>query len=431
MIHSAAIRLYDIAWRAAIPLLRLSARLKDGYNQRRLTSNLPPADLWIQAASGGEAYLAETLIRQLSPGRPTRILVTTNTRQGMEILGKISPPITAENPHCHITAAYCPFDRPALMEAAAAQVNPKLVVLLETEIWPGLLYALRARKCPVHIVNGRMRKNSLAGYRRFAGMLYKIRPESVLAISAADAARFAEIFGKDVVSVMPNIKFDRISFSQEANAVKKSPLIPAGIDFLVFGSIRREEEGNIKEMLKKIRHECRDAVIGLFPRHMHRIDHWRSVLNQVAPTAWRLRSEMAAPAKAGEIILWDTFGELAKAYASATAVFVGGSLAPLGGQNFLEPLTYGIVPVIGPSWENFSWVGDAIFRQGLVEKAANWQQAADRLIRQMRTPPDNERIIRTARAYISTRQGGTEQACRRIRPRLHPVSDQCHAKVSS
>lgn len=424
MVNSAAIRLYDAAWRLATPLLRANARLKDGYDQRRLKERLPAADLWIQAASGGEAYLAETLIRQLAPDGPMRILVTTNTRQGMEILHKT---VVGKTGNGEVLAAYFPFDRPTLMDEAVAQVRPRLVVLLETEIWPGLLHALKTRNCPVFIVNARMRQNSLARYRRFTETLYALRPDAILAISAEDASRFAAIFGNDIVSVMPNIKFDRIAFSAKPAAETETPLVSPDHAFLVLGSVRQEEEADVREMIIKIRRHCPDTVIGVFPRHMHRLGHWQVILDQIKPD-WRLRSEMQAPAAAGDIILWDTFGELSKAYASAAAVFVGGSLAPLGGQNFLEPLTYGIVPVIGPFWDNFTWVGETVFEHGLVEKVNNWQQAADRLIRHLQTPPDSGKHREAARRYIRNRQGGTEQACRLIRPRLRPVSESMQTK---
>jgi 3-deoxy-D-manno-octulosonic-acid transferase len=131
-----------------------------------------------------------------------------------------------------------------------------------------------------------------------------------------------------------------------------------------------------------------------------------------------LRSAAKPTIAGGTVVLWDTFGELSLAYQSAAAAFVGGSLAPLGGQNFLEPLVCGIRPVIGPSWENFTWVGPEIIRPGLVRIAADWQAAADLLVQDLQSPLARETVQKTALAYIRERQGGTALVCRAINEML-------------
>ena len=130
---------------------------------------------------------------------------------------------------------------------------------------------------------------------------------------------------------------------------------------------------------------------------------------------WRLRSELTKnTVDSGTIVLWDVFGELNHAYARANAVFVGGSLAPLGGQNFLEPLIFGIRPVIGPYWDNFAWVGDDVFSQKLVIKTQDWRTASAELIASLKYPETKETVQNAAIRYINERKGGTQQACRLI-----------------
>ena len=114
------------------------------------------------------------------------------------------------------------------------------------------------------------------------------------------------------------------------------------------------------------------------------------------------------------MILWDTFGELTLAYELSKAAFVGGSLAPLGGQNFLEALTCGVIPVIGPSWENFAWVGREIVEQGIVRNAADWKEVADILVEAVKKSPSHEKVREAALRYVKDRQGGTTCACRLI-----------------
>ena len=156
-----------------------------------------------------------------------------------------------------------------------------------------------------------------------------------------------------------------------------------------------------------------ETVIGLFPRHLHRIKSWQETLNQ-AGIRWSLRSEAKAPATAGTVIIWDTFGELMLAYKLCKSAFVGGSLAPLGGQNFLEALICGTRPVIGPSWENFIWVGTEIIDAGLLCIAGNWQEVAALLLKDMESSPPRDEIINRSLEYIKKRRGGAERACRAI-----------------
>jgi 3-deoxy-D-manno-octulosonic-acid transferase len=336
----------------------------------------------------------------------------------MDILEKAAKQISAGPSKITLLPGWCPFDKPGIMARAVSQVNPKLVVLLETEIWPGLLHALKQRRRPAWIINGRITERSLSRYKKGRILLDLLRPEGVLAVSEADAARFAELFGKEIVSEMPNIKFDRLPTARAPkNEAALFRLLPRESRFLVLGSVREQEEPRIENLIRRVHSRQPDAVIGLFPRHMHRLGHWENTLSHMG-AKWNFRSKLHSSVKPGQIILWDTFGELMDAYSLADAVFVGGSLAPLGGQNFLEPMVYGNRPVIGPFWDNFFWVSEEIFRQGLVLRENNWQDAAERLVDQLRNPPDREKIRRQAEEYITARRGGARKACRLIENHL-------------
>lgn len=412
-----AFGLYDFGWQLLLPILRAHPRLKDGYAARVFTDQPDkPADVWIQAASAGEAYLAVSLVKAMPPDRKVRFLVTTNTLQGMEILQKAVKDPVIRSSHPDIMLTFFPFDQPKIMDAAVRRIQPKVMVLLESELWPGLLSALRRNNCRILIINGRMTPKSAGRYRLLSGLLEKLAPDHVLAVSGEDAGRFAVLFGQDRVGVMPNIKFDGLETDDvfEESARRIQSFVPRNTDLLVFGSIRQEEESDIFRMIEKIQARFPDLVIGLFPRHMHRLKSWQQSLEKQGKK-WGFRSALVdAPAGPGMIVLWDTFGELNAAYAAATAVFVGGSLAPLGGQNFLEPMINGVVPVIGPSWENFLWIGEAVFSADLVRKTPHWRAAAAELIRLIENPLPREDVQRRATTYIRQRQGGTKQACELI-----------------
>ena len=405
------LRLYNIIWSIVLPILRLNKRLAEGYEQRTLQDHLPRADLWIQAASVGEAYLARELLEALEPDNPVRIHMTTNTRQGMEIVTGLINEIKTHKNILDISAAYFPFDKPALMEKAVRGIRPRTMVLLESEMWPGLMAALEKYGCKTLIINGRIRSKSLSRYLKWPTLWRAIKPHRVLAISDDDARRFARLFGNDRVAVMPNIKFDRFN-SPDDSISGQNPLeqiLPAEIPFIVLGSTRQEEEPQIEKIIKRVSQKSSGMIIGLFPRHLHRVEFWQAALDAMG-LDWVLRSQINQNVDAGTVILWDTFGELSQAYALAHTAFVGGSLAPLGGQNFLEPLSYGVLPVIGPSWENFAWVGEQIVTDGLVRVARDWEQVVEYLLQDLNTLPAHDSVRRRALEYIQDRKGGTARA---------------------
>ena len=410
-----AFRLYNLSWSCALPWLRRNHRLAEGFRQRTLKTGLPAANLWIQAASVGEAYLALELIRSLRTAKPLKILVTSNTSQGMEILTRNLSGPQLNNGRIQPQVGYFPFDKPAIMQTAVANIQPKVMVLLETEIWPGLLRSLKRYRCKILIVNGRITEKSLKRYLLWPSLWQKLRPDEVLAISHADAQRFSRLFGKAGVGVMSNIKFDRIAgvTSCGGDKNKLKAILPADNPFIVLASVRQEEEIPVKNIIQNVLRIRQETVVGLFPRHMHRIPYWQKMLRQTG-IGYSLRSKTERRISAGNVILWDTFGELLPAYRLAESAFVGGSLAPLGGQNFLEALVSGVIPIIGPWWDNFAWVGQEIIESGLLRVAGDWKQVVELLLKDLANPPSRKDVINAALQFIEARRGGTEEACRRI-----------------
>ncbi len=410
-----AFKAYDRVWAPALPGLRHHVKLRDGFGQRLLAEPFQrPADIWIQAASAGESHLATMLVERLIRDTNLRLLITTNTRQGMDILAAMAERLKPRLPPGNLQTRFFPFDRPTVMRRAVASFTPRLVVLLETELWPGLLYTLRQFGIPVIMVNARLQPRSLKGYRLWPALWRHLAPERILAISRPDAARLAHLFGTGSIECMPNMKFDRITLSPAQDTPHHADpwtcYLPPDAPFVVLGSIHREEEKAIVRMIDHLRRCQPDAIIGLFPRHMHRVEPLQRRLQAAAVPSCR-RSLIDGPITGGTVILGDIFGELARTYGAARAAFVGGSLAPLGGHNFLEPLLGGILPVIGPYRRAFEWVGTELFRDGLVQEAADWRQAARLLLKILHQPPPRETIRDRATRFCQRRRGGTAQAC--------------------
>lgn len=379
--------LYRGLWAAATPLVRRNRRLSQGFAERIALTGEPFEGteavgakngplIWVQAASGGEAALVRALVREAGTlpefvARSPRFFCTTWTAQGLKVLGKIVPPSGIS-----LLPRYIPLDNPALMRAAVALARPACVVLLETEIWPGLMAACRDADVPLLLLNARMTPKSLSGYRLLRPLLRDLRPNRILAISEDDAARFAEIFGPEGVAVMPNIKFDGAALTPPDGADPFAGLA-AGADpampRLALASVRQEEEEALQGILPRLL--AGGAAVAVAPRHMHRVDAWRKAL---APYGAVLRSEVLAGTAASSAgpLIWDTFGDLALLYAHVDAAFIGGSLAPLGGQNFLEAPALGTPALVGPYLSNFLWVGEEIFQTGTVERVADAEALA-------------------------------------------------------
>jgi 3-deoxy-D-manno-octulosonic-acid transferase len=301
------------------------------------------------------------------------------------------------------------------MEEAVRKVRPKVMILLEMEIWPGLIKALKEHGCEIFIINGRITEKSLKKYMKFPWLWNYLTPDNILAITKEDAERFRQLFAKSHIDIMPNIKFDRISF----NARPESKFAPLGDfindnnPFVVLASVRQEEEGDVEKIIKHIKAVYPSIVIGLFPRHKHRIRAWKELLRKKGYT-WELRSKVKSRVAGGTVILWDIFGELTAAYSIASSAFVGGSLRPLGGQNFLEAVSCGVVPVIGPHWNDFFWVGEEIFELGLAKQASGWKEVANIIVQSLNNLPSRDKTLKKCLMYIKEHQGGADMACRLI-----------------
>ncbi|MBU1003353.1 MAG: 3-deoxy-D-manno-octulosonic acid transferase [Proteobacteria bacterium] len=412
----ALLGVYNLLWLPALPVLYAAPRLREGFSKRMLCQGPDGfVDIWIQAASAGEAYLANELLLNLPKDSNLTVLITTMTRQGLGILEQTAWDLPQTHPQLTLHTSYFPFDAPSLMRKAMERFSPKCMVLLETEIWPGLLAACKEFDVPVAIVNARMNTSSLGGYLSARGLLRQLAPDRILAISEEAARRYALVFGAERVDTMPNIKFDRFPSAPEPtpeNSPVRAILGPKP-ECALFASVRHEEESDVLKALQLL-HEARPkTTLALFPRHMHRLDFWREALYKsgLRPV---LRSELNSPPPEGSIILWDAFGELGSAYEFCRAAFVGGSLRPLGGQNFLEPLSHGVVPCIGPHWSNFSWIGQGIVDQGLVHVVHSPGELATQMAKTLARPRKREAVRGKVNAYVDSHRGGTAKALKLI-----------------
>ena len=407
-------KFYNILWRLSLPFLVKNKRLKNGFEKRIASSHHARADIWIQASSAGEAYLAVSIFTQLEPRSKTRVLFTATTSQGIDIL-KSGLSRREYNPLIHLTIELFPFDMPATIKEAVRIINPGIMVLLETEIWPALLYYLKENQTKIFIINARLSRKSFTLYRKTRFLWNPLAPDIILATSDQDAQRYKQIFKPSVVRTMKNIKFESMGTSLPDSDTRERirQMLPKDLPLTILASIRSREKNDTIALLKEILTTFPDQVVAIFPRHMHRIRAWEKALSTHG-FKFHLRSEVRSLLTGPGIILWDTFGELKTAYGFAAVVFVGGSLKPLGGQNFIEPAIDGAVTVTGPYYDDFAWATDDIFNTGIVIKENNWKAAARKIITALENPGSRTARKDLAQKYLIANRGGTRQACNEI-----------------
>ncbi len=405
------LQIYDVVWLAVIPFLRFSKRLSEGFENRTLERvDFSKVDIWVHAASAGEAYIARQILKTIKNSEKLKILVTTNTSQGKDILEK--PLKTSMQ---QITVSYVPFDRPSIVKKAVAIADPRLLLLIESEIWPGLMSEMKKAGKTILVVNGRMTQRSFSRYLMIKFIWPKLKPETILAISEEDRKRFALLFQQEKTYHVSNIKFDRLKKCQIAQRDESS------VRFLVLASIRKEEEEKVLFVIEELLKRIPDLQVGLFPRHMHRLSAWEELLTE-KKISWGLRSRLPDGGGASKVILWDVFGELGEAYRRADGAFVGGSLEPLGGQNFIEAFMNGVIPVTGPHVSNFLWAGEEVYEEGLVKKGNTKEEVVELLLETLNNQIDSSIIQEKADRYISAKQGGSVETCRHIVELLESVN---------
>lgn len=438
---------YQGAWRLARPFLGKHKRLADGWDERLVpdgwVDGFEGKTVWIQAASGGEAYLLVNIAKELvarlqgQDAAKLRILATTCTRQGMDVLEKGLPAAHGLRENAGMDAAdanvrfilrYFPLDEPRLMQQAIEQAAPAQIVLLETELWPGLLMAAWQNDIPVQILNGRITPKSMSGYGMLPAPFWKkLAPRKILAVSAPDAERYSALFGGEAVGQMPNIKFDLLAARQAGQL----PGAPGSSDasgepdggsgkIALFASVRKQEADQVAKAIQALKKQAPDSQIVLAPRHLHHVSVWQRHISLVGLKS-ELRSEvgdeqispqelfagLAEDAKSA-VLIWDKFGELKKLYSLASAAYVGGSLVPLGGQNFLEALASGIEPCIGPFYSNFAWAGEEILE--MTRQVDTPDQLAANIAGQLEKPACRKEVQEQFAKSVARQQGGTGMA---------------------
>ncbi|RLJ68016.1 lipid IV(A) 3-deoxy-D-manno-octulosonic acid transferase [Sulfurisoma sediminicola] len=368
--------------------------------------------IWIHAVSVGETRAAQPLVTELKERYPGhRILLTHMTPTGRQT----SEALFGDG----VDRIYLPYDYPFAVRRFLDHFRPRIGLIMETELWPNLIAACKARGVPLALVNARLSEKSARGYARFP-RLAREALGNLAAISAqgeADAARLSGL-GAPRVEVFGNIKFD---IAPPADQLAK------GEDFrrrigqrkvFLAASTREGEEALILDAWRQAAADA-TALLVIVPRHPQRFDE---VAALVASRGLRLqrRSDEVAVGADTQVWLGDSMGEMFPYYAAADVAFVGGSLLPYGSQNLIEAAACGTPVLLGPSTYNFAEAARGAIACGAVRQCETAEEIAAAAAGLLENAGESRRMREAGLAFVARHRGATQRTLALIE-KLNPA----------
>jgi 3-deoxy-D-manno-octulosonic-acid transferase len=405
-------RLYTLLWYLVLPWVSLMVAVR-GFSEREYWRGWrerfgfgPPragGGIWVHAVSVGEVQAAAVLIEALRARLP-----------GVEMTLSCATPTARARARTllpGLDVRYAPYDLPGSIRRCLASLRPRMLIVLEAELWPNLLHEMQRAGVPVLMASARVSARSARFYQRLPGLLRASLAGGVWvgAQTGADAQRFAALGVPPArLAVVGNIKFDRtmpLALTQRGAELRSH--YGAGRPVWVAGSTHEGEEQIVLAAHRALLAQQPRALLILAPRYPQRFD---AVAALVAAQGWHCaRRSAEAPPGDYQVLLLDTLGELAEFYAAADVAFVGGSLVPVGGHNLLEPAALGLPVLSGPQHFNSPQLARALREQGaltIVHDAAGLAAALGVLLAD---PQARAAQAAAGRAAIEANRGALER----------------------
>lgn len=365
-----------------------------------------PFDLWIHAVSVGEARAAAPLVKRLIDAQPgCNILVTTTTPTGSAM---VSMMLKDSVSHC-----YFPYDLAWSMRKFVASVNAKTVLIMETEIWPNMIEAVRRSGATLVYTNVRLSERSYFNYAKFPKLVKRtLSMVDHFAVQGKLDRKHLELLGveKAKISETGSIKFDvnvPPSLRESAEVMRRQ----LGQDRLIWiaGSTREGEEGKILSVYKALKETFPSLLLLLVPRHPERFDYMARKVQRRGLRCVRRTENVGELESDVDVFLGDTMGELSLMYASSDVAFVGGSLEPLGGQNILEPCALGVPVVFGPHMFNFPDISRWTIKEGAGRMVQDEQGLKETVSELLANPSLRDEMGNKGMAFIEAHRGALEK----------------------
>lgn len=352
-----------------------------------LLAGLPDRPIWVHAASYGEMLAAAILVDELKKRLPSiPVVVSTNT-----ITGKNAAREKLPGTACF----FFPFDFFFTMKRAVDRVDPRLVLVMEAEIWPGLLRILSRKNIPCALINARMSPRSFGRIKKVRGVFAPILDgfDRIIAQSDMYRDRYLDLgYDRSRIAVSGNIKYDA-HYKKVSVPPELKKLLADDRPVFAAGSTHAGEETVILEALTKIRKDIPEVLLVLAPRHLERSDEAADLIGRYSyRMIRRTDGNVGRSGSDYDILLLDTMGELSGVIAAADVTFLGGSLVTdIGGHNVLEAAAQKRPVLFGPHMENFPDISRELVDSGggfVVSDACEIAQVTTRLLSDLKMRED-------------------------------------------
>ena len=417
--YNAALTLLSPLWGPYV-LKRLFQTTGTARRERMGRGTELPADphrLWLHGASVGEMAAAKPILQIIHDKAPQAgVVISTITPTGRNAAEGSYP--WAED------IRFFPLDVPSAVRRSLNAVKPALVAIIETELWPNFLY-LASRRCPVVLINGRISDKTFrkAGSCKalYAWMFSHI---SVLGMQTqTDADRAVQLGApSDRVSVLGISKFDEPvkTLTTDAIAGWRSALGVGDAPVIVAGSTFSGEDEAVCRAVAGARSVAKGLKAVIAPRHLERAPEVMQAI-QGAGLRGCLRTD--GPDPSADVIVLNTFGELAEVYGIADAAFIGKSLCSRGGQNLIQPMAHGVPVVYGPHMENFRDVAAMAEAEGAAIRVQNADELKVVISDILGDPQRRHSMGKTARALVERNRGASERYAELLLKHLYPKEE--------
>ncbi len=419
--------LYSFLFTLALPLIWLRllrrSRKAPAYRQRMgerfgridTPENFDAAKptVWLHAVSVGESMATAPLVAALRRERPElQFVVTTMTPTGAEQVQR-----QMGNGVIH---RYAPYDAAWIVNRFLRAFRPRLLILMETELWPNTIYLARRRGLKLLLANGRMSDKSRRSYARFPGLTRTMlgRLHRVCAQAEQDADRFREL-GAERVRVTGSLKFAALAAGTNTAPLAAIAAWKGRRRLIVAASTRDGEEPRLLRAFRDCLKAHPQTLLLLVPRHPERFERVVEICAAAGFAVGR-RSRPESFNTEARIVIGDSMGEMMAYFACGDIAFVGGSLVDTGCHNVLEPAALGLPVTTGPSRFNFSAICELLENAGALRAAADEVELGAVWSELLANPDSRRRMGASGRSVVAANQQALELTLAEIRPLLPP-----------
>lgn len=365
-------------------------------------------DVWVHAVSLGEVIAAIPFIDAMLE-KHWSILITTMTPTG-------SDRVTARFGH-QVAHQYVPYDLPDVLKRFFRQVQPRVGVIMETELWPNLIHQAQLAQVPLLLANARLSERSFNGYRKLKCLFKPILNQltAILAQSEDDAKRFVALGAKkELVHVLGNMKFDL-----QTHLIDSKPFYELKCHWgrdrtvVIAASTHDDEESQILAQLIRLQKAIPDVILLLAPRHPER---FQKVFQECIQSGFNtgLRSALDTVTLENEVVVLDSLGELLGWYQISDYAFVGGSLVPVGGHNVLEPIAMNVPVLSGNQVQNFKAICSDLEEAQAIQLVAQADELIDAIIHLHQDKAWKNQMVKNATAVLESNKGAVAKHLQKV-----------------